>query len=172
MSLFSANNQVELGSGGKADVNEYNWSIDNLVTGWNLISLPFSSANILGTPDVNAINWFRLYRVKTGSVTTRIDNIEISNLTAVNKMHFNKSEISIYPNPAQNQLNIKTINNNSRIREITLSDLSGKMLIHKTVSLDNAFEYQLDVNTLNAGLYLLRITSESKTETVKVFIER
>ncbi len=172
VSLFSTNNQVELGSGGKADVNEFSWNISNLVNGWNLITLPFSTANVMGTPDVSAINWFRLYRVKTGSVTTRIDNIEISNLTAVNNPRFDESGISIYPNPVQNQLNIKSIDGNLKIRDITLSDLNGKMLIRKTVHSQNAFDYQLDVSTLSSGLYLLRITSDSKSETKKVCIER
>ncbi|NDP20518.1 MAG: T9SS type A sorting domain-containing protein [Paludibacter sp.] len=172
VSLFSTNNQVELGSGGVADVNEYSWNIGDLVNGWNLITLPFSTANVMGTPDLSAINWFRLYRVKTGSVTTRIDNIEISNLTAVNNLHFNKNEISIYPNPVQNQLNIKSIDGNSKIRDLTLTDLNGKMLIRKTFNPENAFDYQLDVRSLNAGLYLLRITSDSKSETKKVCIER
>jgi uncharacterized protein YjdB len=172
VSLFSTNNQVELGSGGKADVNEFSWNISNLVNGWNLITLAFSTANVIGTPDVSAINWFRLYRVKTGSVTSRIDNIEISNLTALNKTLLNENEMYIYPNPVKNQLNIKSINSNSKICDIALTDLNGSLLIRQSINWGNAFEYQLDVSTLNAGLYLLRISSETKTETVKVFIKR
>lgn len=71
-------NQVELGSGGVNDVNEYNWNIGTLVNGWNLITKTFASAGTTGgTPDLNAINWFRIYHAKTGTVTTRLDRIEI-----------------------------------------------------------------------------------------------
>lgn len=74
-SLMGTANQVELGSGGKADVNEYNWNLSGLQTGWNQISLNISDAG--GSADLNAINWFRIYNVKSGSVTTRIDGIKI-----------------------------------------------------------------------------------------------
>lgn len=78
ISKFGTLNQVELGSGGKADVNEYSWPIGTLVNGWNRIELPFNSANITGgAPNLNSINWFRIYHQKTGSVTTRIDGIQI-----------------------------------------------------------------------------------------------
>lgn len=77
---FNADNQIELGSGGAADVNEYNWSIGTLVNGWNLITKTFSSAGTTGgTPDLNAINWIRIYHFKTASITTRIDAVQILN---------------------------------------------------------------------------------------------
>ena len=78
VSKLGASNQIELGSGGGADVNEYNWNIGTLVNGWNLITKPFSGAGTTGgTPNLNAINWLRVYHAKTGSVTTRIDDIRI-----------------------------------------------------------------------------------------------
>jgi hypothetical protein len=77
-SLFETSNQVELGSAGRADQNEYHWNIGELSPDWNFISLEFSEAGITnGEPDLSAINWFRLYHFKSGTVTTRIDAIEI-----------------------------------------------------------------------------------------------
>jgi hypothetical protein len=73
----SEKNQVELGSGGKGDSNEYNWKLTDLVDGWNLVSLKINNANTIGTPDLTAINWFRMYSIKTGEITTRIDDIRI-----------------------------------------------------------------------------------------------
>ena len=78
VSQLGTNNQVELGSGGTNDVNEYNWDIGPLSNGWNLVIKTFASAGITGgTPNLNAINWFRIYHSKTGSVTTKIDAIQI-----------------------------------------------------------------------------------------------
>jgi len=75
---LGTSNQIELGSGGNADINEYNWNIGPLVNGWNFISKTFSSAGITGgTPNVSALNWLRIYHSKTGSVTTKIDDIQI-----------------------------------------------------------------------------------------------
>lgn len=69
--------QVELGSSGKPDENEYNWSLTNLSAGWNFISLKIKDAGVLGSPDLNAVNWFRLYNHKSESIISRIDAIEI-----------------------------------------------------------------------------------------------
>lgn len=75
---LSSNNQIELGSGGAADINEYNWNMGTLVNGWNHIVKNFSSASITGgPPNLAAINWFRIYNVKTGTVTTKIDDLQI-----------------------------------------------------------------------------------------------
>jgi hypothetical protein len=72
------NNQVELGSAGWPDQQEYHWKLSGLTNGWNFISLPMNQANITGeAPDLGAINWFRIYDFKSGSITTRIDAIEI-----------------------------------------------------------------------------------------------
>jgi hypothetical protein len=74
---MSSSNQVELGSGGTNDVDEYFWTLTGLQTGWNLISLKLRDAAKTGNPDLTAINWFRLYNVKSGTVRTRIDEIQI-----------------------------------------------------------------------------------------------
>jgi dienelactone hydrolase len=75
---LSSSNQIEIGSGGASDVNEYNWNIGTLVNGWNHIHKTFSSAGITGgTPNLAAINWFRIYHSKTASITTKVDGIQI-----------------------------------------------------------------------------------------------
>ena len=75
---LNGENQIELGSGGCPDIEEYNWPIGTLTNGWNLISKKFSDAGVTnGTPDLNALNWFRIYHYKSGTVTTRIDGIQI-----------------------------------------------------------------------------------------------
>ncbi len=79
VSKFNADNQVELGSGGQMDTNEYTWSLSGLANGWNFISLKISNAAVTGgTPNLSAINWFRIYHYKNGSVTTKIDGIQFS----------------------------------------------------------------------------------------------
>ena len=77
VTLFESANQVEIGSAGKPDQDEYNWSLTNLTNGWNFIELNVSEAGKLGSPDLNAINWFRIYHKKTGVITTRIDAIQL-----------------------------------------------------------------------------------------------
>lgn len=77
VSKLSGSNQVELGSAGKPDTDEYNWRLEGLADGWNFIRLPISEAGKLGDPDLSEINWFRLYSFKSETITTRIDAIQI-----------------------------------------------------------------------------------------------
>ncbi len=74
------NVNIEIGSAGAPDVNEYQWGVSasKLINGWNKIVLNTSNASVRGIPNLNAINWFRIFDVKTGSITTRIDAIEIT----------------------------------------------------------------------------------------------
>ncbi len=72
---LTTKNQVEIGSSGVPDTNEYNWTLTGLVNGWNLVLLNTSTATKIGNPNLGAINWFRIHGLKTGSVTTRIDGI-------------------------------------------------------------------------------------------------
>jgi len=77
VSKLSGSNQVELGSAGKPDTDEYNWRLEGLADGWNFIRLPISDAGKLGDPDLSEINWFRLYSFKSETITTKIDAIQI-----------------------------------------------------------------------------------------------
>ncbi len=77
ITLFESSNQVELGSSGKADDNEYSWSLTGLTNGWNYLVLKTSEANKIGSPNLKAINWFRIYHKKTGIIKTRIDAIQL-----------------------------------------------------------------------------------------------
>jgi len=73
---------------------------------------------------------------------------------------------SIFPNPVSSEIMIesdKTLNNAS----FELMDLNGKVLI--TTTCNNATnEFNIDVKTLSPALYLLRITSQGQTSTVKI----
>lgn len=164
--------RVELSSAGKADVNEYSWQLTGLSNGWNKIDLKMSTSTKVGTLDLSAINWFRIYDSKSGSITTRIDGIEVynSDINALNDIELKENEITVYPNPVQNQLNIKFLNNNWSNLDLTLYDISGKILIHKTVDSINTFDNRLDVSLLKNGLYFLKITSDRKTITKKINI--
>jgi hypothetical protein len=77
VSKLEGSNQVELGSAGKPDNDEYNWRMEGLANGWNYIRLPISEAGILGNPDLTEINWFRLYSFKSAAITTKIDAIQL-----------------------------------------------------------------------------------------------
>jgi len=95
VSLLTDENQVELGSAGTADADVYSWNISktDLHNGWNYVSLNFSDAEITGSPNINAINWFRLYRGKTDNLRSRIDYIQV----AADDMPKPGMPVAVYP---------------------------------------------------------------------------
>ncbi len=63
------NISFEISSSGTYDNNEYAWEIkkSSLSSGWNEIQLSLSKAAVTGSPDLKAINYFRLYSAKPDS---------------------------------------------------------------------------------------------------------
>ena len=172
-SKFNAPNQVEISSSGGSDDNEYNWSLSNLKQGWNFIQLPVSGASRIGAPNLNAINWFRLYRFKNGPVTTRIDGIQLlgENVLSVNE-YKKKTKIKLYPNPTTEQLFLDV--NLEDSSEILISiinplgqnvfeDFIGKM----SPKADN--KINIPISQLTPGIYFLNVKINNVT-TTKQFV--
>ncbi|NQX98885.1 MAG: T9SS type A sorting domain-containing protein, partial [Flavobacteriales bacterium] len=65
------------------------------------------------------------------------------------------TEISIYPNPVQNQLFIEL--DNQEITEITIIDYSGRIV--KTITNNNA--KNIDVSGLTQGIYILKVSTKN-----------
>ena len=176
---YSTANQVELGSGGAFDQFEFNWNMDTkntnspLQTGWNLVTLPFSTATKTGgTPDLSAINWFRIYRTKTASVTTRIDQIIIVDPTLNIDSNILLSGVSVFPNPLQqDKLTIKVDGaNTSEIFKVTISNLQGQVVYQTNFSGKNFIE----INTaglLKSAVYLVSVQSGQKISTTKLIVQ-
>ena len=66
---------IELGSGGAYDVDEYQWIVGGLTNGWNELYLDFDSALVTGKPNLGGINWFRIFGKCNGEVTAIVDDV-------------------------------------------------------------------------------------------------
>ncbi len=162
-------NQVELSSGGAADSNEYNWSLSGLINGWNLISLNTADANQIGSPNLSAINWFRIYNSKSASITTRIDAIQVGpNLPQYVKrtnteenLVFDQAgkSVNIYPNPLnQKILSIDLTGLDKNNAFVKISNLSGQTVYQPKTN--NTTHMQLDLSgILKKSIYIISIES-------------
>jgi len=166
--------RVELGSAGRADVNEYSWQLTGLVNGWNQVNLRMNTSTKVGVCDLNAINWFRIYDSKSGSITTRIDALEVYNAdaNAVKELKFNEIDVSIYPNPVQNQLNLKFANSNFETIDLQMFDASGRTVLKVAHISSKGSEYKVDVSKMNNGIYLLKLNTSGKTITKRILVNR
>ena len=77
---------------------------------------------------------------------------------------FQTNQLTVYPNPATDLLNVKT-NNSDTINAVQVIDLNGRQVMTK--SFNNVSDAQINVNDLSAGMYLINITSGDTVETKK-----
>lgn len=66
------------------------------------------------------------------------------------------SEWNIYPNPATTSLTVQNLN--ERMQLLTIYDVAGRILVVKEIE---DYMAQVDVQTLNKGLYLICITTQT-----------
>ncbi|MBQ2572904.1 MAG: T9SS type A sorting domain-containing protein, partial [Bacteroidales bacterium] len=75
------------------------------------------------------------------------------------------AEISIYPNPATDILNITS---SETISEIEIVNVMGQVVKRMVVNADNAV---CDVEDLNAGVYIVRIHAASAMLSLRKFVK-
>ena len=78
---------------------------------------------------------------------------------------FNISSFSIYPNPANDVLNIRN-KGNLQIDKVLVYDITGKKILEEAKNVDT-----IKIQNLQAGLYFLQIESEGKTSK-NIFIKQ
>ena len=96
--------------------------------------------------------------VKNGTYQMAMDDIRVlsSGTDNVDDVVLS-SEIEIYPNPANDFVTIKTHNNIGDL--ITISDISGRMLITEEVTDD---DIQINIADLTKGLYIIKVGDKSE----------
>ncbi|MCF8358162.1 MAG: T9SS type A sorting domain-containing protein [Prolixibacteraceae bacterium] len=80
----------------------------------------------------------------------------------------NYAELNVYPNPAKDVLNIDIPS--VAFAEITLSDISGKVILTKTIG-QNASVERLSVSELKSGIYLLTVSGPAEISRAKVVVQ-
>ena len=90
----------------------------------------------------------------------------VSNTAAEQKKSF-----TIYPNPA-NRSFYSVINSTSATSaEMSISDVTGKVLISKTIALQNGAQtISTNISALSPGVYFVTLNNNGKTETQKLVV--
>ena len=176
VSVIQTNNYVEIGSSGVSDSNEYQWTLTDLVNGWNFIQLKTANAATTGgTPNLNAINWFRIYGLKTGSVTTRIDAIQLLGNSALSTDNFKEeNSLTIYPNPADSEVYINFSLAEPSDVGISIINYTGQLVLQNSDKKkfdSGCHTIKVAVDALSKGVYLARIKINNSVFVKKVIIE-
>lgn len=92
-----------------------------------------------------------------------VDDITIYNELGIDD--FNSNNFKFYPNPVKNKLNVSYTEN---ISNISVFNLLGQKVMENTI---NATSTQVDMSNLASGSYLVKVTSDNQTKTIKVIKE-
>jgi hypothetical protein len=155
------------------DTQTWSWSTDGTnftdfetVTGTNVTS--YFLVEVEGPAQLDGVATAYL-RVTFDGATTSTGNNRMDNIKFLGGMlstsDFDKTGVSIYPNPVRSG-GVVTINtNNSQPLQVTVFDVLGKQVLSRTTSNNT-----LNVSSLKAGVYLVQITDNNKTTTRKLVV--
>lgn len=91
------------------------------------------------------------------------NNIKIEMATGIKEL--NSDNISVYPNPTNDILNL-TFNKSTFVQQISLTDLQGK-IVYSSKSVQSN-KLQIDMNNLSNGLYMLNVQTNNGVNIHKV----
>jgi len=93
-------------------------------------------------------------------------------ITATRQQMGSAAEVKVYPNPASDlvTLAVKGFSGNTLIE---VFDVGGKKVLSRSVLLrDGALSVGLDVTPLSSGVYVIRLTADSRMETARLAVSR
>jgi len=114
-----------------------------------------SGTGILGDPNI---------AVTAGTYSVAFNRLDrVYNFTVLSNDNFVKYNFDFYPNPTNNVWNFRSVTN--VLSAISVVDALGKTVINVT---PNSLETTIDASSLSSGVYFARVTSDNKTQTVKL----
>lgn len=114
--------------------------------------------------DPNISNGNIYYRLKW----TENNQIQYSGLKVVSIDGMDDNQISVYPNPFSNTINIKNNNKNSKSYRIQIFNSIGKEVENKSVTVEYSNEYILDTKELSGGNYSIIVSCDDYTKSFKI----
>lgn len=88
--------------------------------------------------------------------------LDVSGTATLNVNSFDASSFKAYPNPVTNVLNISY---SSEISSVEVFNMLGQKVMTKALNVANA---QVDMSNLNAGTYMVKVTADGLTKSIKV----
>ena len=96
-------------------------------------------------------------------------NFSYSRVTSLNMFCGNTSEINVYPNPSQGELNITLNTNDDDIYQVAVVDMMGRYHVQGTYDFTNGLNtIKLNLTSLPTGNYNVVITNNITTQRVKL----
>jgi PKD repeat protein len=119
---------------------------------------------------VNAGNYtITLKATNTSGTMIATQQVSVSTCIGMEENSLNASNISVYPNPAKDQLNIEIPSNFSDNYTVTLTNILGKAILTDKVS--NKEKINITFANIAKGVYFLTVESKGQKANKKIIVE-
>ena len=147
------------GAGGVETVAVVNIPIVN--AGWSSVDLARDS--------FSAMAWGSIFQIVmdatsgTDPTVVYIDNLYFWKASTAGLEDFSANAVKMYPNPAKGVVNFSSASN--EVLDVAVYDMLGKQVLRA-----NAVQSQLNISSLNPGMYFVNMTQGSKVSTKKLLV--
>jgi hypothetical protein len=159
------------------DINNHNYfSVERSVNGSDFEEIHRNNENMNGVarhsfsytdnnlPAASII----YYRIKQCDVNGNCRYTEVKSVKLINQIRIT----SVYPQPANDKLNIQYYSLSEGLGTITVNDITGKMVRRETIKMNKGTQsIVLNTDQLRSGLYLVTITDKNYQITSEKFIK-
>lgn len=94
--------------------------------------------------------------------------------TAFSPPFSGEDPLHVYPNPAEDQVTIELETDLSATPDVKIFDLTGKVVLEpddKQPIENSQYKLSLDISSLRAGIYFIKITQEEQVYSQKLMIK-
>jgi len=111
------------------------------------------------------------YKVKAFDGDCETESIEICQVfTGLNDINLNPIQITLYPNPTSSSSKLEIENVEGKV-EITITDISGRVIQRMIARANNKFETTLDLTNQSKGIYFISIVTDKTKRTEKLILK-
>lgn len=135
---------------------------------WNTSA---SGSSIIVNPSINT-NYTVTGTNSVGCTNSATITQTVSMCTGIYNNNSNKIVNKVYPNPANDNLNIEleNVNENSKLT-VNIYSVEGRNVFSEKID-NNINKLTLDISNLSIGMYILEITTESWKSTKNIIVAR
>jgi hypothetical protein len=108
---------------------------------------------------------------KVSSITETVTTYTPSSTTGIASNSIDEVKVNIFPNPASNLIAVQIIDLVKENYDITLYDITGKLVEKKTLYQGSTIVY-FDTKTLYSGVYFIKMVVGNKEISKKIIIEK
>ena len=92
--------------------------------------------------------------------------------TGISELKYDTCEITIFPNPAKDKINVSWCPTIAGQTEISAFDMMGRKILNSFMNYDGYSPLTIDISTLEKGVYVLSVKNNQNTSTKKFSVVR